>query len=198
VVVDSSHSWQNLFWGSAASALILKSFYRLSFLADIGRILAQSPPACAPGKHGEEGKLERVRVIVADDSLPFLQELCSLLATEFDVVAAAGDGKSALDLVRQHKPDLVVLDIQMPKLNGIEVTRKLGAFAQSTPVVICSVETDPETVEAALEAGALAYVVKARIETDLILAAKSVLQNQVFLSQAINNNHCEYERVLLN
>jgi len=141
--------------------------------------------------------LDRVRVIVADDNPPFLRKLGSLLATEFDVVATAGDGKLALDLVRQHKPDLVVLDIQMPELNGIEVARKLNAFAQSTGVVICSVETDPEIVEAALQAGALAYVVKARIETDLILAAKSVLQRQVFLSQAIHNIPCQRSPLLL-
>jgi DNA-binding NarL/FixJ family response regulator len=135
--------------------------------------------------------LERIRVVVADDNAPFLQKLGSLLASEFDVVATAGDGKLALDLIRQHKPDLVVLDIQMPELNGIEVTRELAIFAQSTPVVICSVETDPEIVEAALQAGALAYVVKARMETDLMLAVKSVLQKQVFLSQAINTMPCQ-------
>jgi len=113
---------------------------------------------------------------VADDSPHFLQKFISVLAVEFDIVAAAADGKTALDLIRRHKPDLVVLDLYMPGLNGIELTRQLGKASPELPVVICSTETDPEIVEAALEAGAVKYVFKARVEKDLILAAKSAVQ----------------------
>jgi DNA-binding NarL/FixJ family response regulator len=120
--------------------------------------------------------LTKLRLIVADDSPLFLQKLISLLAVEFDVVATAADGKTALDLIRRYEPDLVVLDLQMPALNGIEVTRELAKNPASPPVVICSAETDPEIVEAAREAGAVEYVFKARIETDLTLAAKSAVQ----------------------
>jgi DNA-binding NarL/FixJ family response regulator len=105
-----------------------------------------------------------------------------LLAAEFDVVATAADGKSALDLIRRYKPDLVVLDLGMPVLNGIEVSRELAKCSQSPPVVICSVETDPEVVEAARKAGALAYVFKVRVRKDLILALKSAVQGRPFLS----------------
>jgi DNA-binding NarL/FixJ family response regulator len=127
-----------------------------------------------------EAHLARVRIIVADDNPPFLQDLVSLLADEFDVVATATDGKSALDLIRRYQPDLVVLDLGMPVLNGIEVTRELAKH--SPAVVICSVETDPEVVEAARQAGALAYVFKVRVEKDLILAMKSALQGKSFAS----------------
>ena len=122
----------------------------------------------------------RLRVLVADDNRAFLQELTSLLAAEFDVVATATNGRSALDLIRRYEPDLVVLDLGMPLLNGIEVTRKLAKH--SPAVVICSVETDPEVVEAARQAGALAYVFKARFKKDLILAVKSALQDKPFVS----------------
>jgi len=125
-----------------------------------------------------------LRVIVADDNPLFLRELVSLLSLEFDVVATAEDGQSALDLVRLWKPDLVVVDIGIPRLNGIEVARQLTMHAPSPPVVICSIETDSEIVEAARQAGALGYVFKTRIGTDLISAAKSALQNKVFLSHA--------------
>jgi DNA-binding NarL/FixJ family response regulator len=126
--------------------------------------------------------LARLRIIVADDNPAFLRELTSLLAPEFDVVATAANGRSALDLIRRYKPDLVVLDLGMPLLNGIEVTRELAKH--SPPVVICSVETDPEVVEAAQRAGALAYVFKVRIEKDLILAVKSALQGKPFASSS--------------
>jgi DNA-binding NarL/FixJ family response regulator len=124
--------------------------------------------------------LEKPRIIVADDSPAFLQKLTSLLSVEFDVIATAADGKSALELIRRYEPDLVILDLNMPVLNGVEVARELAKH--SPPVVICSVETDPEIVEAAREAGALAYVFKVRVEKDLILAVKSALHCKSFVS----------------
>jgi DNA-binding NarL/FixJ family response regulator len=120
---------------------------------------------------------------VADDNPAFLREVTSLLAAEFEVVATATDGNSALDLIRRYKPDLVVLDLGMPALNGIEVSRELAKSSSSPPVVICSVETDPEIVEGARQAGALAYVFKLRVQKDLILAVKSALQGKPFVSR---------------
>jgi len=117
---------------------------------------------------------------VADDNPAFLRELISLLTAEFEVVATAADGKSALDLIRRYKPDLVVLDLAMPILNGIELTRELAKHSPS--VVICSVETDPEIVEAARQVGALGYVFKVRVKRDLILAVKSAVQGRPFVS----------------
>jgi DNA-binding NarL/FixJ family response regulator len=128
--------------------------------------------------------LARLRIIVADDNPAFLRELTSLLAPGFDVVATAANGRSALDLIRRYKPDLAVLDLGMPGLNGIEISRELAKSSSSPPVVICSVETDPEVVEAAQRAGALAYVFKVRIEKDLILAVKSALQGKPFASSS--------------
>lgn len=137
-----------------------------------------------PSRVNSEALVQKFRVIVADDNLPFLQKLTDLLSQEFEVTATAKDGKSVLDLVRRYRPDLVVLDIQMPALNGLEVTRQLVTFPSAPPVLICSVETDPEIVHAAREAGALAYVVKRRIERDLIPTAKSVLQERVFVASS--------------
>jgi DNA-binding NarL/FixJ family response regulator len=129
--------------------------------------------------------LSKLRIIVADDNPAFLRELTSLLAAEFEVVATATDGNSALDLIRRYTPDLVVLDLVMPALNGIEVSRELAKSSSSPPVVICSVETDPEIVETARQAGALAYVFKLRVQKDLILAVKSALQGKPFVSPAL-------------
>jgi DNA-binding NarL/FixJ family response regulator len=118
----------------------------------------------------------KLRLIVADDSPSFLHKLVSLLAVEFDIVATAADGKTALNLIRRYEPDLAVLDMSMPAMNGIEITRELVENPPGPPVVICSAETDPEIVEAARQAGAVDYVFKARIETDLIVAAKAAVQ----------------------
>ena len=124
--------------------------------------------------------MKRPRLLVADDHPAFLKKLVSLLTTKFDVVATAADGNSALDLIRRYVPDLAVLDLDMPGLNGIEVTRELAKSSKDPPVLICSVTTDADVVDAARQAGALAYVFKTRIEQDLILAVKSVLQRKPF------------------
>jgi CheY-like chemotaxis protein len=122
----------------------------------------------------------RPRLLVADDHPAFLKKLVLLLTTNFDVVATAADGNAALALIRRCVPDLAVLDLDMPGLNGIEVTRELAKSSKDPPVLICSVTTDTDVVEAARQAGALAYVFKTRIEQDLILAVKSVLQRKPF------------------
>jgi len=125
--------------------------------------------------------MTKLRLIVADDSPHFLPKFISVLKAEFDVVATAADGRTALDLVRRHKPDVVVLDLFMPGLNGIEVTKELAKHSPSLPVVICSTETDPEIVEAAREAGAVEYVFKARVEKDLVPAVKSAVPCEAFV-----------------
>jgi DNA-binding NarL/FixJ family response regulator len=129
--------------------------------------------------------LSKLHIIVADDNPAFLRELTSLLEAEFDVVATAADGKSALELIRRYKPDVVVLDLGMPVLSGLEVTRELAKSSFGPPVVICSVETDPEVVEAAQQAGAIAYVFKIRVQKDLMLALKSAIQGKSFVSPAL-------------
>jgi len=117
---------------------------------------------------------------VADDNPAFLKKLVLLLTANFDVVATAADGNAALALIRRYVPDLAVLDLDMPGLNGMEVTLELAKSSNGPPVLICSIITDPDVVEAARQAGALAYILKTRIEQDLILAAKSVLQGKPF------------------
>ena len=124
----------------------------------------------------------KLRIVVADDNAAFLAKLVSVLATEFDVVDTAADGRSALECIRLCQPNVVVLDLEMPGLNGIEVTRELAKSPSSPAVVICSVETGLEFVEAARQAGALGYVFKARLADDLVVAVKSAADAQSFVS----------------
>jgi len=124
----------------------------------------------------------KLRILVADDNVQFLRKTASILEIEFEVVATAADGQSALESILICQPDVVVLDLEMPFLNGIDVMRALANQSPSPMAIICSVETDPEIVEAALAAGAMGYVFKSRIETDLVAAVQSVACGQMFVS----------------
>ena len=122
------------------------------------------------------------KVVVADDNPAFLRQLVSLLEAEFDVVSTAENGQLALACVRCYDPDILVLDLEMPVLNGIEVTRELKKLGPNPAVVICSVESDLEVVEAAQRAGAIGYVFKARMAEDLLIAVKSAARGEPFVS----------------
>lgn len=142
-------------------------------------------PRCAAEDSGETlENCMKLRIVVADDNAEFLRKLVSVLETDFDVVATAPDGKSALERIRSCCPDVVVLDLQMAGLNGIEITSELSKHNPRPAIVICSVESDPDFVEAARTAGALGYVFKTRIEKDLVAAVKSVVRGESFVSPA--------------
>jgi len=111
-----------------------------------------------------------------------MQEIVAALEPEFEVVGFATDGKSAIDMILLHKPDVAVLDLMMPEASGIEVARHLAINGVSSAIIICSVENDPQFVAAARQAGARGYVPKARIATDLATAINAVLTGADFFS----------------
>jgi len=129
-----------------------------------------------------DNRLNKPRVIIADDNPAALRQLVGLLAAEFDVVATAENGQAALEIIRQYEPHIVVLDLQMPLLSGIKVTQELKNIAPGAAVVICSVETDPEVVQACQQAGALGYVVKIFAARDLAAAVRAAAGGEPFLS----------------
>jgi len=124
----------------------------------------------------------RLKIVVVDDNPAFLSQVVSLLETEFDVVATAENGLLALESIRRYTPDVVVADLGMPVINGVELTRELKRVASRPVVVICSVENDQEIVEAARQAGALGYVFKSHMTRDLIKAVKLAAQGKSFIS----------------
>jgi DNA-binding NarL/FixJ family response regulator len=124
----------------------------------------------------------KLKVVVADDNPAVLRELVTLLEAEFDVVATAENGQLVLESARRYQPDIVVLDLQMPLLNGVEVTTELRKLGPVPAVVICSVENDPEIVQAARQAGVLGYVFKMRMDRDLVKAVKSAGRGEPFVS----------------
>jgi len=126
--------------------------------------------------------LNRLKVVIADDNPAVLRQLVVMLGIEFEVVATAEDGLSALNQVRQHTPDVVVLDLRMPVLDGNEVARQIRDSGLTSAIVICSVETDPGIIQAAQQAGALGYVFKINMARDLIPAVRAAARGATFVS----------------
>jgi DNA-binding NarL/FixJ family response regulator len=125
----------------------------------------------------------RIRVLLADDHKDMLEYVASFLSADFcDVVAAVSDGQAALDAAARLLPDVVVLDISMPVLNGIQAAKRLRMTSPNIKIVFLTVDQDPETCRAALATGALGYVLKPRLGTDLIPAIKLAKDGHRFVS----------------
>jgi Response regulator with putative antiterminator output domain len=117
---------------------------------------------------------EKVRILVAEDeSLIRLDIVETLTEAGYEVVADAGDGEEALRLANEHEPDLAILDVKMPKMDGISVAEKLQEF--SIPAVMLTSFSDTDLVKRASEAGAMAYVVKPFSSNDLLPAIQIAL-----------------------
>jgi DNA-binding NarL/FixJ family response regulator len=124
------------------------------------------------------------RVLIADDHPLIRSGLRALLGREkeFEVVGEAADGYQALELVEQLKPDVVMLDVSMPRLNGIDVAKKISETTPSTRIIIVSIHSDESYVLRALKAGAKGYLLKASPEGDILNAVRAVAAGQAYLS----------------
>lgn len=114
-----------------------------------------------------------------------LAALQRLLTPGFELVGEARDGTEAVELARTLVPDVVVLDVMMPRQSGIEAARQILASRRTTVVVMLTVIDDPIIVAAALQTGALGYVLKARAGTDLEPAIRAALAGQTMLSPGL-------------
>jgi DNA-binding NarL/FixJ family response regulator len=137
-----------------------------------------------PGGGGRQ-ELNRIRVLLADDHETMLERIAELVKTECDVVGTVTDGQQALEAARELKPDVLVLDISMPVLNGIEAAHQLKKAGHKARIVFLTVHDDPDFAREALEAGALGYVIKPRIASDLIAAIKEAHAGRLFLSPTL-------------
>ena len=126
-----------------------------------------------------------IRVLLADDQPNVLETACSLLSDEFEIVAAVGNGQEAVDAVQRFVPDILVLDITMPILNGFEVARRLATAGSTTRIVMLTVYEDNAFVSAAFSAGARGYVPKRTMSVDLIPAIRAAAEGRTFISSAI-------------
>jgi len=132
--------------------------------------------------------MHKPRVLLADDSDRFLNVASRLLGADCEIVATACDGDCALKAVNQFKPDLVVLDINMPGTDGMQAARQLQKLGPTPRIVFLTVHEDPDIVQAACAMGA-SYVVKARMYSDLLVAIKEALAGRVFVSSGLMDRH---------
>jgi two-component system response regulator NreC len=129
-----------------------------------------------------------IRILLADDHTVIRKGLCLLIESHpgFKVIAEASDGRQAVAMAETHTPDVVVLDVAMPILNGIEAARQISAKVPQTAIVFLSMHSDEGYVLKALKSGAKAYLLKDSAEYDLINAIKAVTEGKAFFSPAIS------------
>jgi DNA-binding NarL/FixJ family response regulator len=128
----------------------------------------------------------RPRVLVADDHRAMLDSLVRLLSRDFDVVAMVADGLAAVAEAEHLEPDLLVLDIAMPELNGIAAAARLKAQGSRAKIVFVTNMPDREFVQESLTLGEVGFVVKDRLVADLLPAIRQVMAGQSFVSPSVS------------
>src|ERR1051325_4348139 len=131
--------------------------------------------------------MQKIRVVLADDHTVVRQGFRSLLEQDksIDVIGEAENGRDAVLMVKKLLPDIVVLDISMPMLNGVQATRQIRKFNTKTKILILSMHKDEEYVREVFQAGALGYILKQTTGPDLISAIKEVNRGNSYISPSI-------------
>ena len=127
-----------------------------------------------------------VRILVADDQELVRKRVCATLLARVDFeVWEAANGREAVEKVKELKPDLVILDITMPLMNGFEAARAIHSFAPETPLLILTMHKSKQLLEEARKAGATGYINKEDAVQNLIRAADAVLHKQTFFPSQV-------------
>ena len=145
--------------------------------------------ACLPYHRdaGRCGSMERARVLIADDHDGVREGIVALIAAEptLMLVATASDGREAIARAREHAPDLIIMDISMPRLDGIAATHRVREALPDTRVLGLSTHREWSYVEAMLRAGAAGYVLKHSAPVVLVLAVQAILAGETYLDPAL-------------
>ena len=126
--------------------------------------------------------MSKVRILVADDHAGVREFVEGMLEPTFEVIGMVGNGKALVETARRLQPDVIITDISMPILNGIEAAKQLKQSGSRAKVVFLTVHSDPEIVRACLNVGACGYIVKPRMDSDLLPAVREALAGRIFLS----------------
>ena len=134
-----------------------------------------------------KGKQAAVRVMIADDQTVVREGLAAILSTdpEIQVVALAGDGQEALDLMPQARPDVVLMDLKMPVLNGVQATQRLVEAYPEVFVLVLTTYAEDEWVFDAIRAGAAGYLLKDTRRDELIVAIKGTAEGRSYLDPSV-------------
>jgi DNA-binding NarL/FixJ family response regulator len=131
--------------------------------------------------------MSKIRVLLADDHEMTLERVHLTLNGEFDVVGAVRNGKDAVTEVRRLDPDVLVMDIAMPVLSGLDAMAQLGSNLR-TKVVFLTLYSDPDFIAAVFDAGASGYILKSDLGTDLAHAIHEALEGRRYLSRSVREN----------
>lgn len=129
-----------------------------------------------------EKPVKAIRILLADDNIAILDMVTEILGDEFLIVGRYTEGNSALLQVPALKPDVIILDISIPDMTGLEVSKRLAQRKCPAKIVILTVHENPEFVRAALDLGVAGYVFKSRLDSDLLPAISSAMQGKTFVS----------------
>lgn len=143
------------------------------------------PTRAETGPGARKQPAEKLRVLLADDNPAVLQHVSALLADDYNVVAALPDGESALRKVIELKADVLILDISMGKMSGLDVARSLRDQGFTPNLIFLTVHRESDFVKAAMACGASGYVIKSHLISDLIPAIKATLAGNLFLSPCL-------------
>ena len=132
--------------------------------------------------------MKRIRILLADDHAVVRQGFKMILGAQPDmeIVGEAGNGREAVELAEQIKPEVIVMDVSMPELNGIEATRRLGESTPHTRVLALSMHKDSVYVREILRAGARGYILKDSVAADLVSAVRSVAAGEGYISPQVS------------
>jgi DNA-binding NarL/FixJ family response regulator len=167
-------------------------------MAQKPRLSAKSYPN-APPKDGDGNHavvridgVSTVRVLVVEDYLPFRKYIASTLARTGDlqVICEVADGLEAIYKAEELKPDLILFDIGILTLNGIEAARQIRQLCPESKIIFVSQESDTDVVQEAFSLGALGYVVKASAATDLLAAIEVVRSGRLFVGPGLSSQYC--------
>jgi len=130
--------------------------------------------------------MAKIRVVLADDHEAVVKKVRSVLGEDFEIVGAVADGKQAVDAVLVLNPDVLVIDISMPVLDGFQAAARLQKANCRAKIIFLTIHEDQDYVAAALHLGASGYVTKSRLAADLVPAIRAALQGRTFVSQTIS------------
>jgi len=131
--------------------------------------------------------MDKIRVVLADDHQEVIARIRAILGAEFEVIEAAENGQQAVSAVLALDPDVLVTDISMPFLNGLQAARSIQKFNSRVKIIFLTIHEDRDFIAAAFSAGATGYVTKRRLSTDLVFAIQESLKGHTFVSNSIRN-----------
>ena len=129
----------------------------------------------------------RIRVLVVEDHAPFRRHICSVLTlhSHFQLIGTSDDGPKAVQQAKALRPDVVLLDIGLPGVNGLEAARQIGEAAPLAKIIFLTQESSPEVVQEAFSVGAWGYVLKVNAGSELIVALETVSKGQQFVGRGL-------------